>query len=236
MPTALAAPTHLNTVTTADDGWYRSLTSFAQHTAWLQGPMKLYTVAGIGLLILLALGAWWSARARDERGAMAAAIWIGLGTLVSVGAGLGLKQVFQENRPCQAIPVATVQACPGLTDYSFPSDHTIIAVALAAGIWIVSRRLGLIAAVLAALEGFSRVYLGQHYPHDVLAGAIVSTAVMLGGWILLRRPLTGLVTALAATPVRPLLTAAPADPGAAHTSASTPTPAPAPDPAQAEQR
>jgi membrane-associated phospholipid phosphatase len=238
MPIALAAPaqpTHLNTVTTADDGWYRSITSFAQHTSWLQGPMELYTTAGIGLLVLIALAAWWSARARADRAAVAAVVWIGLGTAVSVGCGLALKQVFKENRPCQSIHVVTVQACPGPADYSFPSDHTLIAVALAVGIWIASSRLGIIAAVLAALEGFSRVYLGQHYPHDVFAAIILGTAVMLVGWVLLRRPLTGLVAALEATPLRPVLASAPAgaaaDASASARPAAEPSAAAAGDPA-----
>ncbi len=221
MPLALAAPPHIKTVTTADDGWYRSITSFAQHTAWLQGPMKLYTLAGIGLLCVMALYAWWSARARADKAAMVAVAWLGVGTLLSIGGGLMLKQVFQENRPCQAIRVATVQACPGPADYSFPSDHTTFAVALAVGLWIVSRKLGTIAAILAALEGFSRVYLGQHYPHDVLGGAILSTAVLLVGWQFCRNPLTRLVTVLEATPLRPLLTTAPASaaPAASHAAA-----------------
>jgi membrane-associated phospholipid phosphatase len=218
MPLALAAPPQIKTVTTADDGWYRQITSFAQHTVWLQSPMKLYTLAGIGLLGLMALYAWWSARARADRAAMVAVAWLGLGTVISVACGLGLKQVFQENRPCQAIHVTTVQACPGPSDYSFPSDHTTVAVALAVGLWIVSRKLGIIAAILAVIEGFSRVYLGQHYPHDVLGGAILSTAVLLIGWPLARRPLTSLVTVLEATPLRPLLTSAPAGaaPSAPH--------------------
>ncbi|MBS2965917.1 phosphatase PAP2 family protein [Actinocrinis puniceicyclus] len=219
---ALAAPLHIKTVTTADDGWYRSITSFAQHTAWLQGTMKLYTLTGIALLCLMALYAWWNARARADHAAMAAVAWLGLGTLLSIGGGLLLKQIFQENRPCQAIHVATVEACPGPADYSFPSDHTTFVVALAAGLWIVGRKLGIIAAILAAIEGFDRVYLGQHYPHDVLGGAVLSTAVLLIGWVLLRGPLTRLLALLLGTPLRPLLTTAPA------AATNTPSPSAAP--------
>jgi membrane-associated phospholipid phosphatase len=173
-------------VTTADDGWYRQIDSFALHTAWLHGAMDLYTEGVFAALALMVVYAWWTARARADRAAMAAVVWTALGTLICVGCGLGLKQVFREARPCIAMHVATVQACPGPTDYSFPSDHTIVAVALAVGLWIFSRRLGIIAAVLALVEGFSRVYLGQHYPHDVLAAIVLSTVLMLAGWVLVR--------------------------------------------------
>ncbi|HET9171117.1 MAG TPA: phosphatase PAP2 family protein [Actinospica sp.] len=208
MALTLAAPA-VSTVTTADDGWYRDVTSFAQHTGWLHGAMSLYTEGVFAVLVLLALYAWWSARARADLAALTAVLWTGIGTLVCVACGLGLKQVFQESRPCLAIHVATVQACPGPTDYSFPSDHTTVAVALAVGLWIFSRRLGIVAAVLALTEGFSRVYLGQHYPHDVLAAIVLSTVLMVAGWILMNRPLAALLGALERTPLRPLLTSAP---------------------------
>lgn len=228
MAFALAA-SHISTVTTADDGWYRSITSFAQHTAWLQGAMKLYTLAGIGLLCLMTLYAWWSARTRADHAAMAAVAWLGIGTAISIGGGLLLKQIFKENRPCQVIHVATVEACPGPVDYSFPSDHTIFAVALALGLWLVSRKLGIIAVILAAVESFDRVYLGQHYPHDVLAGAALSAVVLLAGWQLARRPVTGLLTLLLRTPLRPLLSSAPVGADATGPDAAAARPVAHPD-------
>lgn len=218
MASALATPA-VSTVTTADDGWYRDITSFAQHTAWLHGIMSLYTVGAIAVLVLMACYAWWSARARADRAAMAAVAWIGIGTVISVACGLGLKQVFQETRPCLAIHVTTVQACPGATDYSFPSDHTIVSVALAVGLLIYSRKLGALAAVIALVEGFSRIYLGQHYPHDVLAAIIVSTVIMLAGWVLVRGLLVRVIGALEATPLRPLLTGAARDTAAGESTA-----------------
>jgi membrane-associated phospholipid phosphatase len=183
----------VSTVTTADDGWYRSVIGFAGRTAWLHGPMGLVTVAMIALLALLVVFAGWRAWRGADRAALAATVWAVAGTALSVGCGLVLKQVFDETRPCLALPnVTTVQACPGPTDYAFPSDHTTVAVALAAGLWLIDRRLGAIGAALALLEGFSRVYLGMHYPHDVLAGIVLSCVVVLGGWALVRRPLTRL--------------------------------------------
>jgi membrane-associated phospholipid phosphatase len=183
-----------STVTTADDGWYRSITGFAQHTHWLNGLMGLLTVVLIAALALMLGYAAWRAWRAADRAALAATAWAVGGTVLSVGCGLVLKQIFHETRPCLALPdVTTVQACPGPTDYAFPSDHTTVAVALAAGLWLIDRRLGAIGAALALLEGFSRIYLGLHYPHDVLAGIVLSSVVVLGGWLLVRGPLLRLI-------------------------------------------
>lgn len=59
------------------------------------------------------------------------------------------------------------------TDYAFPSGHTASSFA-AAGILYrkLPRRFGIPAVILAALIGLSRLYLGVHYPSDVLCGAI----------------------------------------------------------------
>lgn len=64
------------------------------------------------------------------------------------------------------------------TDYSFPSGHT--AASFAVGVLLfrkLPKRYGIPALVLAALIGFSRLYLGVHYPSDVLAGALLGTGI-----------------------------------------------------------
>lgn len=173
----------MNNVTSIDDGWYRDITRFAQHTRWLDGTMSLLTVALLVVLAGMVVCAGFWAWRRGDRARLAAAVWTVIGSGISVGCGLLLKQVFQEARPCLALPdVTTVQACPGATDYSFPSDHTVVAAALAAGLWLIDRRLGMIGTVLALVEGYSRVYLGQHYPHDVVAAMLLSSLIVFGGW------------------------------------------------------
>ena len=66
-------------------------------------------------------------------------------------------------------------------DFSFPSGHTGSAFALAVVIFMVmKRKYGIIALVSAFLMGFSRLYVGIHYPSDVLGGIVlgVITAVI----------------------------------------------------------
>lgn len=60
---------------------------------------------------------------------------------------------------------------------SFPSDHAVLLFALAVGIVFISRKVGwwLIAYILVVAL-FPRLYLGIHYPTDLLAGALIGTA------------------------------------------------------------
>jgi undecaprenyl-diphosphatase len=76
-----------------------------------------------------------------------------------------------------------------------------------------------VSLVLALLMAFTRVYVGAHYPGDVLAGLVLGAVVSLAGFVLLRAVLVRVVAALTRTPLRPLLTAGPG--GAARPVSST---------------
>lgn len=85
-----------------------------------------------------------------------------------------LKKTYRRIRPYFVFPQAvtgTVKFC----DHSFPSGHTTAIYALVTpfmaygGFAIWTSMLGL----LGILVGFSRIYLGQHYPSDVLAGGVI---------------------------------------------------------------
>ena len=57
---------------------------------------------------------------------------------------------------------------------SFPSDHAMVFFAVSTGLWFVSRRLGaILSAYVAIFVGLPRVYVGLHYPTDVIGGALV---------------------------------------------------------------
>jgi undecaprenyl-diphosphatase len=64
-------------------------------------------------------------------------------------------------------------------DAGFPSDHATGAFAMAMALWLYDRTIGAICFVLAAIVAFARVYVGVHYPSDVVAGALIGMAVAL---------------------------------------------------------
>lgn len=63
-----------------------------------------------------------------------------------------------------------------LQSASFPSRHTDIAFAFAQSIFLGDKKTGVAALIIAAIVGLSRVYVGVHYPLDVLAGAVLGIA------------------------------------------------------------
>jgi len=64
---------------------------------------------------------------------------------------------------------------PPLSDFSFPSGHTIASFEAASVLMIRNKKLGIPALVLAIIIAFSRLYLFVHYPSDVLTGLILGT-------------------------------------------------------------
>ena len=63
--------------------------------------------------------------------------------------------------------------------YSFPSGHATVSFACATVLALAVPRLRVPLFVLAALISFSRVYVGVHYPLDVLAGAVLGVAIAI---------------------------------------------------------
>jgi undecaprenyl-diphosphatase len=88
------------------------------------------------------------------------------------------KQVFLRARPC--IVLEGVRLLVGCTNSpSFPSNHAINAGALATLVVLYMPRVWLPAAALAVLVGYSRIYVGAHYPLDVLAGGVLGIVVAM---------------------------------------------------------
>ncbi len=95
-----------------------------------------------------------------------------------------LKNLVARPRPYQLNPSA-VLLIPALSDYSFPSGHTLVVFETAVVLLKKGRgAAGVFALVMAVGIAFSRLYLYVHYPSDVLAGVLMGSAFGLIGCFL----------------------------------------------------
>ena len=63
---------------------------------------------------------------------------------------------------------------------SFPSDHAAMFIGLAVGLFLISRRLGILVFLYALLNPILvRMYLGYHYPTDIIAGGVIGGVSVL---------------------------------------------------------
>ncbi|WP_221284823.1 phosphatase PAP2 family protein [Mucilaginibacter sp. SP1R1] len=109
----------------------------------------------------------------------------GASLLVAGGSTFVLKKIFNRTRPFVAHPdVITLKEFPGPTDASFPSGHTAFAFAAATSLSLAVPKWYVIAPsfAYASAVGYSRLYLGVHYPSDVLAGAVVGAGSAYITW------------------------------------------------------
>ena len=103
------------------------------------------------------------------------AIFIGETLAASVFISVALKSITKRDRPYDTYPEidnVTVE-----NSYSFPSAHTSSAFATATSLSMAYPKWYVIAPTFlwAGAVGYSRMYLGVHYPTDVLAGAIIGS-------------------------------------------------------------
>lgn len=114
-----------------------------------------------------------------KRGRIAAVMVI-LMIIVSdqTGAKL-LKEWFERVRPCNFLPDVNTPIGPEGT-WSFPSNHALNNFAVATFFTLLYPRLKRVLFTTATLIAISRVYLGLHYPSDILGGAVIGAAIGYG--------------------------------------------------------
>ena len=165
--------------TSGDARLFRTLNEVPPAAASVLTPLShLFLLVGITAVVLLTV-VYLLARNRGVLPVAVAAVAAGAAWVLANVA----KIIADRPRPYLVMAGAILRQHPA-HGTSFPSSHTAVALAVAiALVPFLARPLAAVGIAYAVLAGWSRVYLGVHYPLDVLAGAGLGMAV--GGAVLL---------------------------------------------------
>ncbi len=159
----------------ADDGIFHLINRTLENPVFdrlmpiLSDKWVAFALAAVLLVIVIVRG--------DRRAWLVVGLAIASVALSDVTANL-IKHLVERTRPCHVVP--DVHLLAGCTrSFSLPSNHATNMFALAAVVWLTLPRWRWVLAGLAAAVAYSRIYLGVHYPSDVLVGVLWGASV---GW------------------------------------------------------
>ncbi|SLN41459.1 phosphatase PAP2 family protein [Oceanibacterium hippocampi] len=153
-----------------------AINALAGHSAAGDFLMIWTSAIGIHLLVLSVAAQWWRRAERPRiRHVLVAA---GLSFALGIAINLLILAFLDRVRPYDA-GVTTLIAARS-NDFSFPSDHTTAAFAIAFAFLLNGlRRSGLAYLAAAILMGLSRIYVGSHYAGDVAGGTLTALLAAL---------------------------------------------------------
>jgi membrane-associated phospholipid phosphatase len=157
----------------AFDAWIFLAVNHLPHNRLTNSLMYALTVVMTGGVAweLGTLYAWLRRRKRSRRALRELVPSVALATLI---VEYPIKAYFRRRRPfIEIVRALVIGKKPG--SWSFPSGHTCSSFAAARVLSTVWPRYAPLYYALASLVGFSRIYLGAHYPGDVLSGAFAGT-------------------------------------------------------------
>lgn len=148
---------------------------------WLDRVVEFVGEYGLILLMVVLAGwCWWrvARRSADAPAAVAGVIWSGLAAGIALLLNIPVRALVERPRPFVDHTGLDVLV-KSKSDFSFVSDHATLTMAVAVGLFVVNRKVGLVGILIAVAEGFCRVYMGVHYPTDVIGGFALGTATTL---------------------------------------------------------
>ena len=146
---------------------------------WMDGFWKVITAFGDSGIFWIALSILLLIPKQTRRIGITALAALAIGALIT---NIALKPLIGRTHPYEVID-GLVTLIGKQSDDSFPSGHTCASFAAAGVYWrMMPRKYGIPLLIFAALIAFSRLYVGVHYPSDVLGGLLIGLFAAWAAW------------------------------------------------------
>ena len=171
------------------------LNHFAGHIPPLDALMAFFARYALELYAVLFIAAWFTLPKNNLKHRHALVV-AGFAGILALAINYLIAHVWYRPRPFVVLPAGTyTKLIPHVADASFPSDHTAGGFGFAAASWGKGAKwISYAFTILGVIVAIARVYVGVHWPTDVLAGVLVGTLAGKVMWKLspLLYPLTSL--------------------------------------------
>lgn len=102
-------------------------------------------------------------------------LYAGISIVITILLTSFIKLFYFKPRPFLKLWVHLLPPFPSKKNSSFPSKHTTLAFAVATSVVLYKRVMGSVMFILAFLAGFSRIWMGQHFPSDIVGSAFLGS-------------------------------------------------------------
>ncbi|MEH7109141.1 undecaprenyl-diphosphatase [Bacillus sp. JJ1764] len=149
--------------------WFRLVNDLGKEYPFLN-PIFSFIAEYMVIFLVLSVILYWFTKDSDNRMMILCATFAFI-CAFSIGKVIG---IFHSNyQPFVELPDVN-KLIHKEKDNSFPSDHTILFFSYCTSFWLYKKGWSLVWMLLAILVGVSRIWVGVHYPFDVLAGIVLS--------------------------------------------------------------
>jgi undecaprenyl-diphosphatase len=154
---------------------YRWIYGISLHHHWVGTLFSDIEKISIPLMVVLTAALWFFSRPDGDRKWKLACGSGFAAAALGYAAAFAIHHIWERPRPYVTHHI--VHPWASATDASFPSDHTTLSFAIAFTVLALDLPAGVLFVAVAAVIGVGRLFIGAHYPSDVLAGIIVGALV-----------------------------------------------------------
>ncbi len=156
---------------------FKAIYSLSLHHHWLGSLFHGIEQASIPFMVLATAALWFLARPGGDRKWKLAAASGFLSAALAFVANFVIHSIWDRPRPYETHAISHPWSTS--TDASFPSDHASLSLAIAFAVLAFDSAAGAVLVVAAVIIAVGRVFIGAHYPGDILASLTVATAVAI---------------------------------------------------------